>query len=155
MRDPRGFEYPLDGQVSRVTWRLDRAIADLAVAGRELQTLEREAAEADAVWGERVRVRTDAGARIDPMLSMANVRFLVELQRRAQDAARRRDLARARADTLMRRVAATQAELDGLADDRRACVVAHVRESERVAARDGDDAWLARPRAVRDEGAPA
>ena len=143
--DQRLFSYPLDPQLKRLGWRLDEALAELAVA---LAKLDSSRASVAALAGKAESVAStlsrSQSQRVDPAQARPALDYLAMLHRRHVVAESDVKLAEKGVDDVRQMLARTQAELDGLERDRADCLAEHLLEVDRRRQREADQDWNAR-----------
>lgn len=143
--DQRLFDYALEPQLQRLTWRLDEAFAVVArwvEARAKLHTQGR--AIDDQLMSAVEETRRQQVVRIDPVRARHGLEFLAALQRRKTDIdadLRRSETALADAREVL---AQTQREIEKLEADRSDLLAEHLREVERRDRREADQDWIAR-----------
>lgn len=143
--DVRGFAYALDPLCVRTQWRVDRLLAELALAR---QALAKTDAEID-----RLRKRHDLRAqaigeansqRLDPVAHRGSLIYLARLHERWRMLGRQREAQAAHRDRLREACAAGQLRLDGLRNHKRDALTRYADEIRRRQSAEQDRDWLSR-----------
>ena len=143
--DVRLFVYALAPQLERLSWRLDEAMAALAAAAREVERHRDDCTALDERVGACVQEANAArAAGVDVRRAQAVLDFLAGLRRRRAQAGATLAEAQSREQARREALAALRVEIDKLERDRAERLEEHVRERQRLAARDADQDWTAR-----------
>jgi len=143
--DVRLFVYGLAPQLERLNWRLDEAMAALGAAAREVERQRDDCRALDEHLDTCVDEANAALASgVDVRRAQAVLDFLAGLRSRRAHAGAGLVEAQAREQARREAVTALRAEIDKLERDRAEKLEEHMRERQRVAARDADQDWIAR-----------
>ena len=147
MKQPRGFQYPLQPVTVKCEWDVNDALGELAHANRRaaeqqqlLDSLHRQFREARE-YGAR---QAAAKAALNLESQRLTFRYLVQIQGGIDAAQQQLDAIAAERAQLARRLAALRSFADGLERHRKDAVHEYARALDAVAIKDSDDLWLQR-----------
>jgi hypothetical protein len=143
--DARGFVYALEPVRQRQQWNLDKAMAALAQAQKQLSETEARLVQLMASHDEQAELLGKAlQQRLDPIAHRRNLAYLANLRDQWHVLDRAREEQRNHRDSLRDQCIRQQVKLDGLAQHKEDALAQYGDEMRKRDLNEQDRDWLAR-----------